>query len=324
MVDNVLGLDVSKDTLDAYLLCGQRGRHRHVENNPAGLHTLVTWLQSQPTPPTWACCEATGTYHVACARALHEAGFAVSVVNPACVKGYAQSELSRTKTDRVDARLIARYAQQAQLRPWQPEPPEIVSLRALQHRRESLEKVHTQELNRIQAPELPACVRASCQRLLAAIEQEQAEIEAQLQALFAAHASLRRQQELLDTIPGFGAQTAAAVAAVLLSRPFSRARQLAAYSGLTPRERRSGTSVRGPARISKQGPGFLRKTLYWPAIVAIRVESPQIMPLVTGMRARGRTKMQIICAVMRKLLHTAFGVLKSQRPFDPTYHLQRA
>ena len=322
MTDNVLGIDVSKDTLDAHLLGGEQGRHRRVSNDPAGLQALLTWLQHQPETPAWVCCEATGTYHLACARAFHQAGFAVSVINPACIKGYAQSELSRAKTDRVDARLIARYAQQADLLPWQPESPEIAELRALQHRRDSLEKTHTQESNRLHAPELPESVQASCRRLLAVIAQEQAESEARIQALFAASPSLRTQRELLASIPGFGPHTATAVATVLLSRPFRRARQVAAYSGLTPRPRRSGTSVRKPDRISRQGPSSLRKLLYWPAIVAIRVQSPQIMPLVTGLRPRGKTKMQIICAVMRKLLHTAFGVLKSQRPFDPAYHLQ--
>jgi transposase len=319
MPDNVLGLDVSAATLHAYLLCGTRGRHHTVSNDAAGHAALEAWLRRQPQAPTWICCEATGTYHLACARALHAAGWALSVVNPARIKAYARAEGLRAKTDRVDARLIARFAQQAELRRWEPEAQEITQLRALLHRLESLERMHTQERNRLAAPELPACVQDSCQRLVAALEAEQAQIETQIQTLIAQHDSLRALQERLDTIPGVGAKTAAVLTALLLSRPFHRARQVAAYAGLTPYPRQSGTSVHVPARITKQGPSYLRHALYFPALAAKRT-NPLMQPLVTRLTEEGRPKKQIIVAVMRKLLHQAFGLYKYGTDFNPHYH----
>lgn len=318
MPDNVLGLDVSAATLDAYLRCGTRGRHHTVSNDPAGYAALEAWLRHQPQAPAWICCEATGTYHLACARALHAAGWAVSVVNPARIKAYALAEGLRAKTDRVDARLIARFAQQAQLTRWEPEAQEITQLRALLHRLESLERMRTQERNRLAAPELPACVQESCQRLVALLEAEQAQIETQLQTLIAQHDSLRALQERLDTIPGVGAKTAAVLTALLLSRPFHRARQVAAYAGVTPHHRRSGTSLHPPARMSKQGPSYLRQALYFPAVAAMH-HNPLMQSLVARLTAEGRPKKQIIVAVMRKLLHQAFGLFRYGTVFDPHY-----
>lgn len=99
---------------------------------------------------------------------------------------------------------------------------------------------------------------------------------------------------------------------------FQHARQVAAYAGLVPQERQSGCSVRGKARLSKRGNGRLRKALYWPAIVAMR-HNPALAAFARRLREAGKPKMVVIAAVMRKLLHLAFGVLTHQRPFDPNW-----
>lgn len=318
MSDNVLGSDVSKDTLHVYLLAGTRGRRHSVSNDLPGFSALLHWLARQPQAPECVCCEATGTYHLAAARALHQAGRPVSVVNPARIKAFAQAEGLRAKTDRVDARLIARFAQQASFLPWEPEAEEIAQLRALLHRLESLERMRTQERNRLAVPELPACVRASGERLLAALDAEQAQIRADLETLIAAHAPLRDLRQRLTTIPGVADNTAAVLVALLRSRPFSRARQVAAFAGVTPRPRESGSSLHPPARRSKQGSGYLRQALYFPALAAIRT-NPLVQALAASLRAQGRPPKQIIVAVMRKLLHQAFGLFRHSTAFDPRY-----
>ncbi len=131
------------------------------------------------------------------------------------------------------------------------------------------------------------------------------------------HPGLRQQRELLDSIPGIGETTATLLLAEVPDiKRYRSARQLAAFAGLVPRERQSGSSVKGRVRLSKIGNARLRKALYFPAITALRC-SPFFQQWAEGLRQRGKSKMSVIGAVMRKLMHIAYGVLKSGRPFDP-------
>jgi transposase len=133
------------------------------------------------------------------------------------------------------------------------------------------------------------------------------------------HPGLKQQTQLLDSIPGIAETTAALVLAELTNiKQYSSARQVAAYAGLVPRERQSGTSVRGRTRVSKVGNAQLRKAPYFPAITAIRC-SPFFQAWAEALLKRGKSKMSVICAVMRKLLHLVYGVLKSEQPFDPEW-----
>ncbi len=128
---------------------------------------------------------------------------------------------------------------------------------------------------------------------------------------------MKQQHELLDSIPGIAATTAALLLAEVPDlKRYRNARQLAAFAGLVPRERQSGSSVRGRVRLSKIGNARLRRALYFPAITALRC-SPFFQEWAEGLRQRGKSKMSVIGAVMRKLIHIAYGVLKSGRPFDP-------
>jgi len=130
---------------------------------------------------------------------------------------------------------------------------------------------------------------------------------------------LRRQRELLDSIPGIAETTAATLLAEITDiTQYRSARQVAAYAGLVPRERHSGSSVRGRTRLSKIGNARLRRALYFPAITALRC-SPLFQAWAAGLRDRGKCKMSVIGAAMRKLVHLAYGVLKTGKPFDPQW-----
>jgi len=131
--------------------------------------------------------------------------------------------------------------------------------------------------------------------------------------------TLKQQSELLDSIPGIAETTAARILAEITDiAQYKSARQVAAYAGLVPRERQSGTSVRGRTRLSKIGNARLRRALYFPAITAIRC-SEFFQAWTKGLRERGKSKMSVICAVMRKLVHLAYGVLKTGKPLDPQW-----
>jgi transposase len=317
MASKKLGIDVSKRKFDVALL-GEKGKSRcHAfPNSEAGLGQLEAWLGGLRVH---AALESTGTYGLALASFLHGLGHTVSVVNPACIKAFAESELKRAKTDRVDAKVIARFCQAMAPEPWQPPPALISELQALVRRMQSVQEMLQQERNRLEAPGISGWVRASLERMVAVLEQELVRLREQIREHIDQHPSLKQRRDLLCSIPGIGETTAARLLSEMSSLGFARARQVAAYAGLVPAPRQSGTSVRGRGRLSKRGNVHLRRALYWPAIVAMR-HNPLLRAFANRLLAAGKPKLVVIAAVMRKLLHLAFGVLKHGRPFDPNYH----
>jgi len=315
----VLGLDVAKCKFDAALLLHGHTHHRLFPNTPTGYAELFRWLRRHTADALHACLEATGTYGDALALFLHQQGVRVSVVNPARIKAFAQSELSRTKTDKTDAALIGRFCVAHQPLPWTPPPREQRQLQALVRRREALQAMRQQERNRLDLEGPDSLVRESLQEHLAHLDHQLHQLAAQLRVHLGAHAALHHQAALLQSIPGIGQLTALKLLAEapLLGR-YRSARQAAAYAGLSPRQRQSGSSVHGRTRLSKTGNAALRRALYLPAVVALRA-NPLLRVFATRLLAAGKPKMSVVGAVMRKLLHQAHGVLKHNRPFDPNY-----
>jgi transposase len=315
-----LGLDVAKLKFNACLLRADgKLRHKVFPNNPDGFAQLSHWLSKQGVKQVHACLEATGSYGDSLATYLHEQEHLVSVINPAAIKAYAQSYLSRTKTDRVDAALIAGFCLERRPPAWTPPAPELRELQALVRRLDSLVEMRTMEENRLSSGVTVAAVRQSVEELIAHLTEQIKRTEALIRAHIDSHPGLRRQRELLDSIPGVGEATAAVLLAEVPEiKEYRSARQVAAFAGLVPRERQSGSSVRGRVRLSKIGNSRLRKALYFPAITAIRC-SPFFQSWVEGLRQRGKSKMAVIGAVMRKLVHLAYGVLKTGKPFDPEW-----
>lgn len=315
-----LGIDISKSKFNLCLLNSQgKLRHKVFPNNPTGFEHLTHWLVRQGVEQVHACLEATGTYSESLALYLHEAGHRVSVINPAAVKAFAQSRLSRTKTDKVDAELIARFTVAQQPPAWTPLPAEIRELQALVRRLESLIEMRVMEENRLSSGIAVDSVRQSVQEHLTYLTEQIKRTEELIRTHINSNPTLKQQRQLLDSIPGIAETTAALLLAEITDiKQYRSARQVAAYAGLVPRERQSGTSVRGRTKLSKIGNARLRRALYFPAITALRC-SPFFQAWAEGLRARGKCKMSVICAVMRKLIHLAYGVLKSEKPFDPQW-----
>jgi transposase len=280
----------------------------------AAAHLLLAWLPATPCT-VHACLEATSTYGLAVADALVAAGCTVSMVNPYQVKHYAQSELQRTKNDHVDAGVIARFCRSHRPDPWTPPSPAQRELQGLLRRLADLQQLLTQERNRQQVPGLPASVLASLTTILEALTAEQAAVTAQIDALLAAHPDLAAAVALVTTIPGIGRATAIQLVAELgdLTR-FRSARDVAAYAGLIPAHRDSGTSLHGKPRLSKRGSGRLRQLLFYPALVALR-HNPVIRPFADRLSAKGKSRMAVVGAVMHKLIRIVYGVLRSGTPF---------
>jgi transposase len=158
--------------------------------------------------------------------------------------------------------------------------------------------------------------------VLAAIEAQIAHIDRELAKLAAAETDLGAQLRVV-TIPGLGLTTAGALLASLPLDRLETARQVAAYVGLCPQERSSGSSVRGRGHVGPLGPASLRKALYRPAIVAMRCH-PALRTFAERLRANGKRPKVVSTAVMRKLLLLAWTLLRTRQPFSATHHIQPA
>ena len=308
----VLGIDVSKKTLDAALIFDNRTLSKQFKNSAEGFKSLAAWLESLKITQVHACLEATGAYSEAAALFLHEQGHQVSVVNPLRIKGYAQSNMQRNKTDRLDACLIAAFCKTQEPDEWLPPSEAVKHLQSLVRRVEVLEEMRQAEENRLANASLE--IKPSIERMIALIKEEILELERQIKQHIDRHPELKRQSELLQTIPGIGKRTANLLLSEIEFDRYDSARSIAAQAGVTPRKRQSGTSLKQTS-LSKLGNARLRKALYFPAIVA-RQHNEIVKEFANRLKKRGKTPMQIVCAAMRKLLHIAFGVLKHNRAFD--------
>lgn len=314
----VLGIDIAKATYQVTLVLGSgRALQAQFANTPEGFVELTRWLKRHHAPRVHAGLEATGRYGEDLTLLLHDAGHRVSVLNPAQVRAYARSQLRRTKTDAVDAAVIADFVRTQTPEPWTPPAPELRELRALVRHRDALVQARVQEANRLEALPPAEAVIQLIEAHLAFLDDQLAQVEAQIRAHIDRHPDLRDQADLLRSIPGVGPTLSALLVALNLPR-FADARAVSAHAGLSPAQRQSGTSVRGRAHLSKVGDARLRQALYLPALAALRF-NPVIQALAERLRARGKAKLVIVGAAMHKLLVLAYGVLKSGRPFDPDF-----
>ena len=324
-MSSVVGIDIAKHSFDIATLQAN-GKYRtkaKLTNDKAGFQVLQQWLLKHSEAQAWVVMEATGIHHEALAEWLHGLGFRVCVLNPAQVSHYARSRLQRVKTDQVDAKLIAEYGErhQDELPAWQPEPPATRRLKALVRRLTDLHEIEQMERNRLTVTSDPH-VQDSIQAVLERIDHQINETLKAIQEHIDNDPDLRGKRDLLTSIDGIADKTAALLLAEL-GDPlrFRSARAITAFAGLNPRLQESGT-YKGQTRISKMGSSRLRAGLYMPAISALK-HNAAIKALSERLRAKGKTGKQIVCAAMRKLLHIAYGVLKSGLPFDPQLALAR-
>ena len=316
-----LGIDVAKAKLDCALLdpLTDKCKTKVVANNASGFKVLTEWLSKQGVAlsEVHSVLDATGVYHEPVALWLADAGVTLSIANPAQVKDFARGLAVRTKTDGVDSVVLARYGALVKPAPWQAPPPEVRELKALLARLAALETDLRRELNRqekAQVSGVPDRVQASLDMHLAVLKNEIARMVAAIDEHIDRHPGLKADRELLLSIPAVGEKTANRMLAVLHSRVFQSAEQVAAFLGLVPVEHQSGSSVQKRPRLAKNGDAKTRAVLYMAAVVATRY-NPDIKAMYERLLARGKAKMAAIGAAMRKLVHLCFGVLKHQLPY---------
>jgi transposase len=315
MKNIILGIDISKAKFDAALLLDGKVKTKKFNNTSNGFAELKQWLASKSVSTADVCMEATGGYEASLAEYLYDNEFKVSVVNPARIKGFAMSRLSRVKTDKADCKLIAYFCEAMKPDLWQPIAKHTQELQQWIRRLDTLIANKTQESNRIKgaAPKIISHI----QRHIDFLNTEIKEVEQLIAEHIKQHKDLEDKNKLLASIPGIGDKTIAIILAFLSAENFNSVKQVVAFVGLNPKPRQSGSSVRGISRISKIGDSDLRKSFYMPAVVSIKF-NPIIKAFYQRLINAGKPKMVAIIAAMRKLLHIVYGVLKTQTLFNTT------
>ena len=314
------GIDVAKEKLDCAVVVHDRQRpigQKSFPNTPDGIERAAAWVMKVCRAEAFevhAVLEPTAAYHEVAARLLAAKGMTVSLVNPAQIRSFAKGMAVLSKTDKIDAVLLARYGCLAQPKAWTPPAEPLVELQALLARLDDVEGDLRREQNRYEQACVRGCSGAIKHSFVMSIRSLKAQCKRLQQAVaahFAVHEDLQADLERLQTIPAVGPKTAMRMLALLRSHSFETARQVAAFLGLVPIERQSGRSVRGRPRLSKAGNPRLRAALYMAAVVATKL-NPDIRAQQQRLLARGKAKMSTLGAAMRKLVHICFGVLKSK------------
>jgi transposase len=317
---DLVGIDVGAGELVA-----ERNRRGHIEqktfaNTAAGHKQVVRWM-TRGGHRAQACMEATGVYSLGLALALYEAdGVEVMVVNPKMTRKFAEARLVRAKTDPVDAHGICEYLASMGFVAWTPPSREVLELQAMSRRIHQLNKELTREKNRLHAVGFQG---ALSQRIARDLKGHIGQLERRIEQLAACavdfvgeHAPLQADFEIIDSAPGFAQTSTVRVMSEVLPLPTDlRAAQWVAHAGLDPKPFESGSSIHKPRRISKLGNPRLRAALFMPAMVAVRCDA-NVKAFYEKLLANGKTKLQALVAVMRKLLHALWGMLHHRQNWD--------
>lgn len=319
-----LGIDIAKETFDVALMVGTQLYRGHFSNDRQGHVKLGRWLENRSQgqfETVHACLEASGRYWEAIAQYLVAQGVAVSVVNPKLVKHHGEARMQRNKTDSEDALTIADYCAKHQPDLWQPPSVAYQELKDMVRHVQALKEDRQRERNRRKSGVQNEQVLETIEAHLVFLDEQITLLTQQINNHIDHHEELRRDKALLESIPGVGEVVAATFMAEVpdVSR-FDQAGQVAAYAGLTPGQYQSGSSVHRPSKLVKWGNPRLRAVLFMPALSAHRW-NPLVASLKDRLQDKGKSKMTIIVATMRKLIHLCFGVLKTRKPFDPTHSL---
>lgn len=316
------GIDVSCRTLDVSAR-DKAARQIHkatFENSAAGHRKLVRWLTKRGRRVR-VVLEPTGIYSLDLSLALHAAkDIELMVVNPQAARNFAEAQMQRSSTDATMALVLQEFCARMEFVPWVAPAVEKRELREIARRIAALTNEKTRELNRLHASDAcevsSATVRVDLGRHIDYLAQSIAELEEGALKLIAKAPELKLAHAHLVSTYGIADTSAIQLLGELLVLPQDMtARQWVAHCGLDVRAVTSGTSVRKTPRISKRGNVHIRRALYMPALVASRGE-PHVRTFYEQLLARGKTKLQAIVAVMRKLLHAIYGMLKTDTDFD--------
>ncbi|HEZ8777797.1 TPA: IS110-like element ISNgo3 family transposase [Neisseria gonorrhoeae] len=313
---NIIGSDISKDTIDATLHKTNGSIHYiKFKNNDDGLKQFRLWIKGNRIRKVYIGMETTGIYYEKAADML-SSYYTVYVINPLKIKDYGKSRFNRTKTDKADSNLIADYIKRHQdtLIPYQI--PKNKALQKLINLKNQLQQQQKQIKNRLHSTE-EDFIRNIHQDLIDTIQDKMEQVKIAISEQIKKQTDNNHYRNL-QTIPSIGKDTASVLYAQLTEKHFKTANQFVSYAGLSPAIIQSGTSVRGRGRLSRYGNRRLKSTLYMPALCAYRFNA--FPKLINNLKKAGKPKMVIIVAIMRKLAKPAYYIVKTGQPYDAERH----
>jgi transposase len=315
----IVGVDIAKDKFDVCLVLPGKRLCVEFPNTTSGIARLVAWLAKAGAEPaaTRVCMEATGVYSRSPCALLYAHGFTVHLENPARVAAHAKALGKRSKTDTEDAFVIADYcrANLAKLHAWKPPAKNIAILRELLRHREQLTGLLSAQRN-IRDACADAVVIASCKRVEHLLRTELKAALKRIAELLASDDILAAHRDHLTAMKGVGVLTAAELICHVLTHDYDNARACAVHTGLTPAHRQSGKSVHGAPRISRRGDAHIRHALYMPVVGMARYND-SARAWLGSLLLRGKVKKSALCALMRKLVKIAYGVIVTNTAYDP-------
>lgn len=309
MTETIIGIDISKDHLDVY--CGVTGDRRRFPNDLQGFKLLRGGLAKRPVK--MVVYEPTGPYHGAFERSLSRAGLPLAKVNPRQARSFAVAAGQLTKTDQVDARLLAYMGQALELRLLEPANEVQEALRELHGARQALIKDQAAAGNR-EAQAVHPLVKRQHRARLRSIAGHLKAVEAEIHRLIAEDPALSRRWEILCSVPGVGPATAQALLIEMPELGTLEPKKAAKLAGLAPITRQSG-QWQGRSFI-QGGRASLRRALFMPALVACRY-NPDLKAKYEALKAAGKPRKVAVVAVMRKLLLLANALIQSNRMWVP-------
>jgi len=318
-----VGIDVAKSWLDlAVTTDGVRTiASKRVDNNPKGFKAALLWakthMRKQKASAVHFAVESTGIYSEGILEYLQDEDIRISMINPSQIKSFATSKLLRTRTDKIDASLIAVYLHAMKPKPTPKVPTELKQLKSLVRHLAYLTERRSEEKTYLESV-TDRDVMESTRKNIKHYDREIKKIEEKIKDHLDKNSGLRKKVELLKTIPGVAETTARILLCELHHQGsyerISRKAQTA-HAGLAPMEKTSGSSVRRKPKLCKTGNARLRKSLYFPAISAIK-HNPVVKDFYDKLISKGKHKMVALVASMRKLLVIAIGILNNQVAFD--------
>jgi transposase len=308
---NCIGIDVAKQYFDMH--CLKTGQDRRMDNSTDGIRQCVALCNE--IRPELIVMEATGGYELALASALQTEGFAVAVTNPRRIREFARAAGQIAKTDKLDARIIARFAATLEPMPTEQINENTQKLKALVARRSQLVGLHTAESNRLEHADARD-IRRSINAVLKVIEAQLKTIDRQIEEHIRNTPQLQQRAETIDSVPGVGPTTAAMLVTELPELGRLNRRQIAALVGVAPIARDSGT-FRGK-RMTGGGRKNIRSRLFMPTLVAVR-HNPVLKAYYVRLVGQGKCKMVALVAAMRKLICILNTMIKKNQNWQPNF-----
>lgn len=333
-IKQVVSADVSKDELVVCLgslFDNQQTKFSSqatFENSLKGARQLLKWAvkMSSKGVPFWFVMEATGSYHETLAYYLHQKEQCVSVLLPTQTKAYAKSLNLKSKTDSIDARMLAQFGLERSLQAWQPPSATLRQLKAYTREHQSLQESKTALLNQLHAKEhayqIPKDTKKRLQKMIRLYEQQLKAIEQKIYELIESDPELCEPIERIAKVKGLGILTIAKVVAETAGfATFENAKQVTSFSGFDVVHCQSGYSAR-KTKISKKGNAHIRVALYWPAIVTVKWNQA-FKTFYDRIMTKHTAKMVGYTAVARKLLVLIFTLWKNKSDYDPNYEINK-